>query len=192
MGAGKRIIRGKVAILGDYASGKTSLAQAFATGGSGVPKSHSMTTDADIQVKSVLIPETDAQVDMFIVDLPGHEVYATTTEALAAGASAFVITVDVTSKDALSGIGRWLKLAATIRTSSPLLGCLVATKCDITDSRRVVQAQQAQDVARSLNLEYFECSSKTNTEVESPFFFIANALYETYEEHIASLTTGSS
>ncbi|KAI9179790.1 hypothetical protein H9P43_005120 [Blastocladiella emersonii ATCC 22665] len=190
MSTPKYVIRGKVAVLGDFGSGKTGLVQAFHSEGASFSKSHQMNTTADIVVKSVTIPETDACVELFIYDMPGHEVFQTIVERHAAGASAFVLVYDVTNKDALAGIGKWLKLAGTIRDSAPLVGCLVATKCDIADRRRLVTAQQGQDVAQSLNLEYFECSAATNAEVESPFYYVANALYEAYEEHVKGLQDG--
>ncbi|KAJ3373060.1 Intraflagellar transport protein 27 [Allomyces arbusculus] len=183
-------LRTKVVLLGDSGTGKSALAQVFHSEGASFPKAHMLNTTPELLVKTVAIPDTDAAVELFVTDLPGLEPFLDVTKRHAHGASAFLLVFDSTNKDSFSGIGKWLKVAKTLRESEPLIGCLVATKCDLT-KRRAVPAQQAQDVARSLDLEYFECSAATNFEVDSIFYYIANATYEAYEEHIKGLVGDS-
>ncbi|ORZ41414.1 P-loop containing nucleoside triphosphate hydrolase protein [Catenaria anguillulae PL171] len=188
MAPSKLVIRGKIVLFGDMDAGKTALVKSFESEGSAFPKSHQMTITPEIITRTVSIPETDACVELLVLDLPGNDVYQSVVERHCHGASAFIIAFDVSNKDGLASIGKWLKLAGTIRESTPLVGCLVATKCDLPSRRRAVSTQKGLDVAQSLNLEYFECSAANNTEVESPFYYIANALHEIYEEHVKLLT----
>ena len=60
-------------------------------------------------------------------------------------------------------------------------GALVGNKCDL-DRRRVIKKSEAEEAADSLGIPYFECSAKESTEVDEPFYFLANCLYEQYVE----------
>ena len=60
-------------------------------------------------------------------------------------------------------------------------GALVGNKCDL-DLRRTVSASEAEETAANLGIPYFECSAKEGVQVDEPFYFLANCLYEQYIE----------
>ena len=60
-------------------------------------------------------------------------------------------------------------------------GALVGNKCDL-EGRRVIKRSEAEETATSLGIPYFECSAKELVEVDEPFYFLANCLYEQYVE----------
>lgn len=60
-------------------------------------------------------------------------------------------------------------------------GALVGNKCDL-ESRRVIKSSEAEETATNMGVPYFECSAKEGVQVDEPFYFLANCLYEQYVE----------
>ena len=58
---------------------------------------------------------------------------------------------------------------------------LVGNKTDL-ELRRTVPKSEAEDAASKLGLPYFECSAKEGSNIDDPFYFLANCLYEQYVE----------
>lgn len=69
------VLREKVVIVGDEAVGKTSLVQMFTSDGSEYPKNYVMTTDVDFSMKSVIVPDTNVEVDLFLYDMAGQSIF---------------------------------------------------------------------------------------------------------------------
>ncbi|KAJ1505620.1 Intraflagellar transport protein 27 [Coelomomyces lativittatus] len=184
----KLCVRGKIVLLGESGCGKSALVKVFHAGESSFPKLHNLNTSAELYVKKISIPDTDVCVELFIFDMPGHEAYTEITEALCQGAASFFLIFDVTNKDSFAKIGKWLQLIKKLRSpESPIIGCMVGTKNE-SEKKRAITRQQAKDAAASLYLEYFECSSLEGQDINYPFFYVANALFESYEAHLKSVT----
>ncbi|KAL7752480.1 hypothetical protein RI367_002014 [Sorochytrium milnesiophthora] len=157
----------------------------FHSDGSTYPKTYQMTLHCDFMVKLVNIPDSDTSVELFLYDVAGNDAFTDEVARYCENASAFAILYDVTDKDSFANIGKWLKIAQKIRPAgSPLIGCLIATKIDVQGPRRVISPQRGQETATSLGLEYFEVSSAKSMDVESPFYYMAGAFNEAYEEHL--------
>ena len=72
----------------------------------------------------------------------------------------------------MSGAKMWVDQVSG-SSSGKLKGVLLATKTDLAERRRV-SPKAGQDMATSLGLQYFECSSKDHVGVEEPFFYLAS------------------
>merc|ERR1719401_3233608 len=64
-------LRCKILLLGDSTVGKTSLAAVFAGGAQAFPKTYAMSFGGELTIKKVPIPDTNAVVEMYIVDCGG-------------------------------------------------------------------------------------------------------------------------
>ncbi|KAL2917273.1 hypothetical protein HK105_203338 [Polyrhizophydium stewartii] len=179
----KLILRNKCLILGNATVGKTALVQTFHSDGAQFPKTYGMTIHADVCVKPINIPDTNVTVEMFIFDLAGHDVFQEYLPKYCRSASSYILVFDVTNADSFKALPKWLQFVKQIKDLRGGRGVLVATKIDQA-FRRSVTTQQGEEFAKQHNLMYFECSSATNSDVEAPFYFVANASHELFEEHL--------
>ena len=65
-----------------------------------------------------------------------------------------------------------------------MIGILVATKLDQT-SRRKVGQQEGEAFAKKHGMSYFETSSLDPVNSEAPFYYLAHAFHQRFEEHLA-------
>lgn len=73
-----------------------------------------------------------------------------------------------------------------MKKSKTIPGVLIGNKADL-DQRRQVTEEDAQEVARELKMEYFECSAKANEGIEIPFKHLGEKFHEIYNESPESL-----
>mmetsp|Transcript_27638 Transcript_27638/g.88899 ORF Transcript_27638/g.88899 Transcript_27638/m.88899 type:complete len:203 (+) Transcript_27638:17-625(+) len=186
------VLRNKVVIVGDPTVGKSALTQMFHTGGSVFPKNYVMTTYVDFAVKAVSIPDTSAQVELYLFDLAGQSIFNVNDQAVPhwETANSLVLVFDVGSRDSFQSCAKWMaEIKAARAGSRPLPGVLVANKVDFRDTGRAeVSAPEAMEFARRHGLEYFETSAATGKDVDAPFNFLVNAFYRKYEERVKRLS----
>ncbi|KAH6562774.1 hypothetical protein BASA50_001028 [Batrachochytrium salamandrivorans] len=186
----KLILRNKCLVLGNAATGKTALVQTFHSDGSQFSKSYGMTIHVDVCIKPVNIPDTNVTVELFIHDLAGHDAFQEYISKYSQGADSYIIVFDTTSADSFKAIPKWIQLVKSIKDLHGVRGILVATKID-QSSRREVTQQQGEEFAKKHNMAYFECSAATNTDVEAPFYFVANTFHEKVEEQLRIISKAS-
>lgn len=66
----------KCILAGDPAVGKTALAQIFRTDSALFQKNYTLTTGADLVVKTLPVPDTTDSVEFFIIDSAGKELFS--------------------------------------------------------------------------------------------------------------------
>jgi len=72
----KTILREKVIIVGDEAVGKTSILQWLTSNGAHFPKNYVFTSEADLFVKEIAIPENrGVMVDLVLFDMAGQSIF---------------------------------------------------------------------------------------------------------------------
>ncbi|KAL5247002.1 hypothetical protein ACHWQZ_G019013 [Mnemiopsis leidyi] len=176
------VLRAKLIVLGDASVGKSSLVQVFHSDSQqGFPKAYSMTSDVQLQVKSVKIPDSPYTVELYVYDCAGQETFQPFISKIL-GSSALVLLVsDLTNQSSLSAAVKWFERARNANKDFKMQGALVGNKCDL-DLRRAIKASEAEETAANLGIPYFECSAKEGVQVDEPFYFLANCLYEQYIE----------
>ncbi|XP_075039151.1 intraflagellar transport protein 27 homolog isoform X2 [Mixophyes fleayi] len=155
----------KCIVAGDSTVGKSTLIQLFRSDGSHFSKNYTMTTNMDIMMKSVQIPDTGDSV----WDQPG----------------ALCLVFDVTNETSFSNCARWLQRVKSKSTSPHLPGVLVGNKTDLT-VRRVVEKMHAEEWAASHGLEYFETSAKELENFDQPFRALAKSFHHMYQDRVES------
>mmetsp|Transcript_15556 Transcript_15556/g.21857 ORF Transcript_15556/g.21857 Transcript_15556/m.21857 type:complete len:187 (+) Transcript_15556:105-665(+) len=181
------LLRCKVAIVGDAEVGKSALTTMFHK--SSKPANYVMTLGVDFCVKTVKIPNEDSQVELYLFDTSGHDIYAKLRHKYWEGASWVVVVYDCTDKKSFDNCANWIAELnkAVVKGSGKLQGVLVASKSDLKDSAQVTSEQGAQFAYKN-GFGFFECSALTGKDVDAPFNFIANAFNLAYQERVKLLT----
>ena len=181
------VLRQKVIVVGEYASGKTALVNMFTSGGHNFPKNYVMTLGCEFAVKMVDIPNSNVQVEQYIFDTSGQKVYnqRQMLQKYWTNASACCLVYDVSNRDSFLALGQWLNEIKATRRGSSLPGVLVANKCDLRSSgRQVVGSDEGREFAQNHGLQFFETSPLRGIDVEKPFNALADNFYKKYESSV--------
>ena len=81
------VLRAKLLLVGDSCVGKTSVIQQFLNSGASFPKNYSMTLGADVQTKTINIPDSHDVVELTMVDCSGKTINSDILTKLAEGCS---------------------------------------------------------------------------------------------------------
>lgn len=185
------MLRCKVVVVGDSTVGKSALVQMFHSGGSTFPRQYVMTTWVDFCVKQVRVPNTNALVEMYIVDCAGQSVFNQVEQNNQhyENASYVAVVYDVSNKESFESAGKWLQAVRSSRppNSRPVPGVLIANKTDLREQHRgEIPSKDGLAFAEHNQLEFFETSAASGTDIDEPFHFIAHQVYHKYEATLNS------
>ncbi|KAF0881505.1 IFT27 protein, partial [Crocuta crocuta] len=171
-------------LTGDPAVGKTALAQSFRSDGAHFQKNYTLTTGADLVVKTVPVPDTGDSVELFIFDSAGKELFSEMLDKLWESPNVLCLVYDVTNEQSFANCSKWLEKARSQAPGTSLpAGVLVGNKIDLA-SRRVVDSAQARAWALGQGLECFETSVKEMENYEAPFHCLAKQFHHLYHEKV--------
>mmetsp|Transcript_31832 Transcript_31832/g.69662 ORF Transcript_31832/g.69662 Transcript_31832/m.69662 type:complete len:199 (+) Transcript_31832:42-638(+) len=175
-------LRCKVVLLGDSTVGKTALAQVLQHGVQGFPKNYNPTFGVELAVKNCKIPETNATVEMYVVDCGGASITEDMARPHWENANAFVFVYDVTNTESFTNLKEWYEKISSTRMDTAITGVVLANKIDLIDRPNTVSPELGKEFAKKHLLEFFETST-IKAEVEAPFHLLALAFHTKYEDH---------
>uniref|UniRef100_T1JL36 Uncharacterized protein n=1 Tax=Strigamia maritima TaxID=126957 RepID=T1JL36_STRMM len=179
----------KVAMeTGDSTVGKTALLQMFTSDGVNFPKNYTMTCGVELCVKSVNIPETDDSVELYLYDSGGKDSFTESLKQYWSKPCLLCLVYDVTNENSLQNVKKWYDMVKTLCEEEHLPAVLIGNKIDLKE-RRQVSPKAAQEIAKSLEVVYLECSVKENKNVPDPFFYLANEWHKMYLEKTTGFKT---
>jgi small GTP-binding protein len=154
----------KICAIGSWDVGKTPLIRRYAE--NKFDTNYLPTLGVDITTKKIILDET--QVKLIIVDTAGQEFFGKLRPSYYRGASACVVFFNKNNRESFVEIPNWVnEFLKYIQPIVPL--ALVG----ITSDSNVVSTKEAKELAKSLNLHYFECQSKTCPLLVKVFAFLA-------------------
>ncbi|KAK7113319.1 intraflagellar transport protein 27 homolog [Littorina saxatilis] len=177
------ILRAKCIVAGDAGVGKSSICQVFHSDSAQFPKNYTMTTSVELLVKPVNIPDSRDQVEMYMYDSAGKEIFSENVIKFWDHPSVVMIVYDVTDETSFSSCIKWLERVRAMKSQTNIPGVLIANKIDL-DQRRLISPKEGKDLAMSNGLEYFECSAKEMQNVDTPFFYMAHEFHKMYQERL--------
>jgi len=154
----------KLVLLGNAGVGKSCLVLRFTR--DEFFADQESTIGAAFLTKSVRL-EDASTVKIEIWDTAGQERYRSLAPMYYRGAQAAIIVFDLTSRESYDGSKSWVKELQR-RADPNLVIALVGNKADLRD-KRVIEADEANEYAKSQNLFYMETSAKDATNVENVF-----------------------
>merc|ERR1712023_59931 len=167
---GSKVVQFKLVLLGDSAVGKSSLVLRFVRGQ--FFEYQESTIGAAFLTQNVSL--NDYTVKFEIWDTAGQERYHSLAPMYYRGAAAAGVVYDITNADSFVRAKSWVKELQ--RQGSPnIVIALAGNKCDL-QSKRKVEATEAQEYAKDNGLFFKETSAKTALNVEELFKDIAKKL----------------
>lgn len=160
----------KVSLIGDSATGKTSIITRFIDE---VFKEETSTTiGVDFKIVSLDLGE-NTYAKMQIWDTCGSERFKSITASFLKSCSAFILVFDLSRKNTFKSIENWIK---TINENTkPKFLILIGNKCDL---QREVEKNEIISFCEKNKLNYIEISVKENKNVEKIFKEVAYQLYK--------------
>lgn len=156
----------KVLVLGEIATGKTSLTIRYTTGG--WRENYIMTLGANFMVKNLTIEGID--VKLIITDTAGQERFRAILPSFYKNAKAAALVYDVTRKESFEALDWWAQDLQKHAGNIPYI--IVGNKIDL-ESERVVSTQDGKNKAIAKDVKFFETSAKENINVEAMFIELA-------------------
>jgi len=155
-------MNGKIVLLGNAGSGKTSIILRYVS--DSVMESYSPTLGASYISKDVSIDGQSLKLSIW--DTAGSENYRSLTPMYYRNADAAIIVYDVTDTQSFNSVRSWLNDINEVTQINTIMIC--ANKIDLIESR-AVETCEGSELAEYLGLLYGETSAKNGTGVKHIF-----------------------
>lgn len=163
----------KLVLLGDSGVGKSSLLNRYMD--EGFFPNQPCTINADFKIKSLTIDEfSSAQITIW--DTCGQERYRSMTGRYFKGAHGIILMYDVADKRSFADLDIWLEEIKKNTIKEDLSIILVGNKIDLKN--REISSEEATNLARQFDCNFYEVSAYLGTNVVEIFNVIANAIYQ--------------
>ena len=147
----------KVLLLGDCSSGKTSLIYRLVY--DSFLENYISTVGMDFNIKSFNVNNKNIRLQIW--DSCGQERFNALTRSYYRNTHVFVICYDITSNVSFENAKIWIKEVEKY-VDRPVIKMLIGTKSDLEELRRV-SYNDGKKYADSLNIKFYETSSKDNS-----------------------------
>jgi Ras-related protein Rab-1A len=165
----------KAIIVGDFSVGKTSLLVQFAEKKFTVD--YKPTIGVSLVKKDYYFEEKDTLVTLLLYDIAAQSRFLSVRHRYYEAAEISMIVFDVTRPDTLDSVHNWYYDVSKF-LGGKIPSIVVANKCDLVDQRKI-DREQAEILAKSLNLPYIETSAKTAENVDKAFKMLVSEYLKT-------------
>lgn len=155
----------KAIIVGDFSVGKTSLLVQFAEKKFTVD--YKPTIGVSVVKKEYYFAESDTLVGLLLYDIAAQSRFLSVRHRYYEASDIAMIVFDVTRPETLDSVHNWYYDVCKF-LGGKIPSVIVANKIDLIGERKVDQ-EQAEILAKSLNLPYIETSARTAENVDKAF-----------------------
>ncbi len=167
------IISAKVIMLGDPATGKTSIIRRYSEGV--FSEDYKITIGTTFTIKRVQVDSK--YVKLIIWDLGGQPHYGEVRKRYMEGAKLAIVVFDVTSKISYNNVKNWIEGYKNITPDGMVV--IVGNKIDLLKEREV-SVQETLRLRDSFGYPTLEVSAKTGENITTLFKIIATKILESY------------
>ena len=161
----------KVSLIGDSATGKTSIMLRFID--DFFTEDTKSTIGVDFKLVSLELAN-NIYAKMQIWDTCGSERFKSLTSSFIKTCSAFILVFDLTRVSTFKSIDNWIKIIK--ENTSPKFLILIGNKSDLVENR-AIEKDIILDYCQKHLFNYFEISAKNNLNIEKMFKEVAYQLY---------------
>lgn len=169
-------IQKKICLLGDFATGKSSLARRFVY--NLFEERYLSTLGVNISRKVIDLPEQSSQIRLLIWDLSGNEKFDGTRADYLRGSSGALLICDLTRIETVNRMSFFYEYFQNIRPKSPVI--IIGNKSDLVDTANP-NIEIINNIASQLDCMSVITSAKTGLGVELAFQTLAKLILTNHE-----------
>ena len=162
----------KIILIGDSSVGKTNIMNKYLK--NQFKEDSRATVGVEFGSKQFVIDNRKIKAQIW--DTAGQERYRAVTSAYYKGAKGAFIVYDVTRKETLDSVNRWISDILTTCDKN-LTIILIGNKSDLEDQRQISK-QQGEEKAKTYQLAFLETSALSGENLEKAFNMLINEIYE--------------
>ena len=157
----------KIALLGDPATGKTSLIDQYIH--QKFNEQYNASLGVNILIKDIEVKEKNLKVKLIIWDIAGQERYELSRRMFFQGCSGALFVYDLTRSSTLeSVVSKWYPDLVTYGKENATF-LLIGNKSDLEDSRGITTEEGKKVAERIKAKDFIETSAKSGENVEDAF-----------------------
>ena len=168
----------KILLIGNTNSGKSALLVRFVD--NKYSDSYISTIGVDFKTKTLNIDDNSIKLQMW--DTAGQDRFRTITPSYYKGADGIILAYDITNIESFDNLNMWLKECDKY-VSTDVCKILVGNKCDL-ESNRQISYDEGKQYADSLNIHFFEVSSKNYINVNEIFTHLVSNIKNNNKKQI--------
>ena len=161
----------KLLLIGDSSVGKTNFVFRFVD--NRFQTVHLTTIGFDFKSKIVTLPNSKKTLKLQIWDTAGQERYMSLNQNLFLKVHGVILMYDISNRDSFDHLTKWLDLIKDAINDIPIV--LVGNKID-KEEERLVSYNEGEQLAKELNISFFESSGKENKNVKEPFYSLCEEI----------------
>ena len=167
-----------ISMLGDSQTGKTCIVSTF--NGIKFNEKNISSIGVDFLVKEIEM-KNGIKLKLKIWDTAGQEMYHSMALNCLKSALGIIYIFDVTNKNTLNSINKWVKDVNETIDAEKIPSVLVGNKIDLDDEREVT-FEEGKNLADQYGFNYIETSAKTGTNINELFIELAENIYNKFKE----------
>lgn len=133
------------------------------------------TLGLDYVSKAFTPKDSSTELAVKIWDTAGQERFRTLTHAFYKQANGVVVTFDVTNEESFKNVRKWME-SIFEHADQNICKVMVGNKIDLADERKI-STKEAQELANSFQMQYFEASAKENKGINEFFETLMTQVY---------------
>ena len=161
----------KLLLIGDSSVGKTNFIFRFVD--NRFQTVHLTTIGFDFKSKIVTLPNSKKTLKLQIWDTAGQERYMSLNQNLFLKVHGVILMYDISNRESFDHLTKWLDLIKDAINDIPIV--LVGNKID-KEEERLVSYNEGEQLAKELNISFFESSGKENKNVKEPFYSLCEEI----------------
>ena len=167
----------KYVIAGDYSTGKSAIVNRFLHN----TYKHVNDTTIGVEFGSKIIYVKNKNIKLQIWDTAGQERFRSICTSYFKNNTCILLVFDPTRRDTFLHLKYWLNMLKTYVDANSLI-CIVSTKFDL--SKENINDSELQQFLYDNDLNYFQCSSKNNTNIDNLFYETAEIIMNKINNNI--------
>ena len=157
----------KILTIGDSGVGKSCILERFERGS--FRATHVPTIAIDFAFKTVEIGGRRLRMQLW--DTAGQERFNTLTASFFKATHGVLLCFSLSDRASFVGTARWIQQVRSLAPKEVVV-VLVGNKTDLEDERQVSR-KEAEDLAKEMDVEYFETSAFTGQGIDEAFNYVA-------------------
>ncbi len=154
----------KILTIGESGVGKTSIILRYTD--NKFSSHHLLTIGIDFKTK--LIDYLNKKIKLYLWDTAGQERFKNIAHQYFNGADGVFLVFDVTDKISFENVTGWIKQMLNYTSIEKTGMILLGNKID-AESKRVIQKEEAEELASQYGIKYFETSALSNYNLDEGF-----------------------